>query len=105
MKKTLIVIFCLIYIVILPLNHSIIINVRNDHWPMFRHDSEHTGYTISDAPDTNNTLWNFLTVDIVSSSPAVLNDRLYVGSSDKKLYCLNISTGESIWNFTTGNNI
>jgi outer membrane protein assembly factor BamB len=36
------------------------------------------------------------------SSPAVANGRVYIYSYDGKFYCLNTSTGELMWNYTTG---
>ncbi len=37
----------------------------------------------------------------VRSSPMVLNDRVYVGSLDSNLYCLNAKDGSVIWKFKT----
>ena len=37
---------------------------------MFRHDSEHTGFSTSTAPDTNQVLWSYQTDFFISSSPA-----------------------------------
>ena len=74
-------------------------------WPMFHHDPQHSGYSTSYAPYTNNTIWIYTTNDFVSSSPAVDGDRIYVGSADKKVYCLNASTGNFIWNYTTGGSV
>ena len=37
------------------------------------------------------------------SSPAVADGRVYVGSGDDKVYCLDASTGTQVWNYTTGN--
>jgi outer membrane protein assembly factor BamB len=72
-------------------------------WPMFHHDPEHTGYSTSVAPNTNNTIWNYTTGDwIWSSSPTVADGKVYVGSWDNKTYCLNATTGKQIWNYTTG---
>jgi len=73
-----------------------------DWWPMFRHDLNHTGYSTSKAPNTNNTIWKYTTGDRVISSPAVADGKVYVGSDDDKVYCLNASTGAHIWNYTTG---
>jgi len=73
-----------------------------DWWPMFHHDLSHTGYSTSTAPNTNNTIWNYPTDDNVYSSPAVVDGKVYVGSDDRKVYCLNASTGAHIWNYTTG---
>ena len=73
-----------------------------DWWPMFRHDLSHTGYSTSTAPNTNNTIWSYPTGDRVISSPAVAQGKVYVGSYDRKVYCLNATTGAHIWNYTTG---
>lgn len=50
-------------------------------------------------------LWKFRTADNVTSSPAVANGVVYIGSYDKNVYALNASTGAEIWKFTTGNNV
>ena len=78
---------------------------NTDWWPMFHHDLQHSGYSTSDAPDTNNTIWSYTTGDYVCSSPAVANGRVYVGSNDDKVYCLDVDTGGFIWNYTTGGGI
>src|SRR3989338_3269476 len=44
-------------------------------------------------------------LDVVTSSPALVDDIVYVGSQDDNLYALNASTGSHIWNFTTGDSI
>jgi len=71
-------------------------------WSMFRHDLERTGYTESPTPNTNQTVWNYTTEGAVDSSPAVADSKVYIGSSDYKVYCLNALTGTRIWNYTTG---
>ena len=76
-----------------------------DWWPMFHHDLSHTGSSTSTAPNTNNTIWTYTTGDYVWSSPAVTGDRVYVGSVDHRLYCLDASTGAHIWNYTTGSSV
>jgi WD40 repeat protein len=75
-------------------------SVEVDWWPMFRHDLNHTGYSTSTAPNTNNTIWNYTTGGEVNSCPAVVDGRVYVGSADANLYCLDASTGAHIWNYT-----
>jgi parallel beta-helix repeat protein len=74
-------------------------------WPMFRHDQSHTGYSASTAPNTNNTVWSYRTGDVVSSSPAVVDGRVFVGSNDNNVYCLKGSTGAKIWNYTTAGSV
>lgn len=74
-------------------------------WPMFRNDLQHTGYSTSPAPSTNQTLWNYVTGAFVDSSPAVANGVVYVGSGDNNFYALDAATGVLVWNYTTGGKI
>ncbi|OQA15058.1 MAG: Serine/threonine-protein kinase PknB [bacterium ADurb.Bin363] len=46
--------------------------------------------------------WEFTMGGSVSSSPAVFEQHVYFGSSDKKLYCVQSKTGGKIWDFDTG---
>lgn len=73
-----------------------------DDWPMFQHDSSHSGFTASRAPLTNNTIWEYVTGGWVISTPVVVADRVYFGSNDNNLYCANASTGNLLWSFPTG---
>jgi outer membrane protein assembly factor BamB len=56
----------------------------------------------SGPADISTPKWVYQTGGDVSSSPAVVDGKLYVGSHDKNWYCLNAYTGEKIWNFTIG---
>ena len=75
-------------------------------WPMFRHNLNRTGYTESPAPINNQTIWTYQTEGPVYSSPAVVDGKVYVGSTDGYLYCLNATTitsdGELVWRYQTG---
>jgi len=71
-------------------------------WPMFQHDPQHTGHTTEDGPDTNETLWTFQTGDWVVSSPAVVDDRVFVGSWDWYFYCLDYICGRVLWKINIG---
>jgi outer membrane protein assembly factor BamB len=113
MEKKIIGIFvCMLFIVatILPVVGSVNIDHTSDKgssdgtdwWPMFRHDLQHSGYSTSDAPDTDNLLWSYTTGDSVRSSPAVVDGRVYIGSWDYNMYCLDADTGDFIWSYTTG---
>jgi len=75
---------------------------NTDWWPMFHHDLQNSGYSTSYAPDTDNLIWSYKTGLDVSSSPAVIDNKVYVGSDDKNVYCLNADNGSKIWSFTTG---
>jgi len=47
-------------------------------------------------------LWKYTAPNIVHSSPAFYNDKLYFGCWDSKFYALNAITGKEIWSFQTG---
>lgn len=81
--------------------------ITEDHdWSMFHHDSQHTGYSTSTAPDTNNIRWIRSIGDnnnyCAESSPAVYDGKVYVGSPDGKVYCLDAEDGDELWSYTTG---
>lgn len=70
-------------------------------WRMFRHDTSHSGYESSIAPDRNSTKWIHATGGSVLSSPAAVDGMVFVGSSDNKTYALDERTGTVIWNYPT----
>jgi len=72
---------------------------------MFRHDAAHTGVSGSTAPTKMYALWRFETGAPVFSSPAVVGGKVYVGSNDGNLYCLDGTTGEKAWQYTTGDDV
>jgi peptide/nickel transport system substrate-binding protein len=74
-------------------------------WPMLHHDLTHAGYSDSPAPNTNQTLWTYPTGNEVFTSPAIADGKVYVGSYDHNVYCLDALTGARIWNYTTGDGI
>jgi len=76
-----------------------------DEWPMFHHDLNHTGYSTSTAPNTNGVLWTYQTGNAVYSSPAVAGGKVYIGSTDYKVYALDATTGEFIWSYQTGSQV
>jgi outer membrane protein assembly factor BamB len=70
-------------------------------WPMWRHDPEHTA-TGQYGPANLTLRWQFTTRGGVISSPSVADRRVYVGSQDRNVYCLDARSGGLLWNFTTG---
>jgi len=48
------------------------------------------------------TVWKFETGGFVDSTPAVADGRVYFGSWDSHLYCLDEDTGKLIWKYKTG---
>ena len=102
MKKhqhALLAVVCVLWLAFfLPFAFAALTGSASQDWPMFRHDPGHTGHTTAAGPTTPNVLWNFSTSgNGVNSSPAVVDDRLYVGSENGNIYCLNAQTGQQIW--------
>jgi outer membrane protein assembly factor BamB len=72
-------------------------------WPNFR------GYLTQNAVDVTGSgpsdisypKWSFKTGAFVSATPAVAEGKVFVGSQDGKIYCLDAYTGALIWNYTT----
>ena len=51
--------------------------------------------------DTGAKKWDFTTGDIIMSSAAVANGKVYFGCLNKKFYCLNADTGVEVWEYPT----
>lgn len=49
-----------------------------------------------------NPQWKFKTGGKIFSTPAIQRDRVFIGSEDGFLYCLNAQTGKLQWKFKTG---
>lgn len=72
-------------------------------WPMFKHDPARTGFNpTSTAPAPFKYGWIYTTQGAVRSSPAVVGGKVYIGSDDTYLYCLNGATGSLNWKYQTG---
>ncbi|HVO63490.1 MAG TPA: PQQ-binding-like beta-propeller repeat protein [Terriglobales bacterium] len=70
--------------------------------PMFRGNLQHTGIYNAPAISTLHGIkWKFHTAGRVISSPAVVDDAVYVGSTDSNLYALNLASGALRWKFET----
>jgi outer membrane protein assembly factor BamB len=90
------VVFCLTVLIVLQ------IGIACASWSKFRHDLNNTGYTSEVGPKTNLVAWEFDTGGAVTSSPAVVDGVVYVGSNDTYVYALDASTGDEIWSYQIG---
>lgn len=52
--------------------------------------------------DSGNKKWHFKTEGVVHSSPAIKDNKVFLGSFDSRIYCLDAQTGTEIWQFETG---
>jgi outer membrane protein assembly factor BamB len=55
----------------------------------------------SGPSDISDPTWVFCTGGKIASSPAIVDGKVYIGSDDYNLYCLDAYTGSEIWRFTT----
>ncbi|HEY2762313.1 MAG TPA: PQQ-binding-like beta-propeller repeat protein [Pirellulales bacterium] len=46
--------------------------------------------------------WNFVTKGRVDSSPVIVGKRVYFGSSDGRIYGLDVTSGEKLWDYEAG---
>ena len=84
--------------------------VRTD-WAMFGFDTNHTNYNPYEnvlSPANISLLvsdWQMTTGNGIVSEPAIVNNILYVGSTDHNLYAVNAHTGTLLWKTVTGGEI
>jgi len=66
-------------------------------WPQFHGDQAQSGSVSGDLPEQLSLAWRFKAGDEVKSSPAIVDGRVYIGSSDKHVYALDVKTGKHVW--------
>jgi outer membrane protein assembly factor BamB len=81
------------------------LNVEAAHWPIFRGDTALSGIAKDRVPDKLNLLWSFQTGSEIISSPVLGLGRAYVGSTDGKVYSVDLSDGRKVWEYDTGDDI
>lgn len=78
-----------------------------DSWPMFQHDTAHSGSNADAGPLTNHTTWNFTADDTFWTAPAVAGGDVYVtgyaSGVDGYICALNASTGQELWSYRPAN--
>jgi len=74
-------------------------------WPIFRGDPALSGVAEDELPEELTLLWSFMTDSWIIGSPVLGLGRVYSGSSDGKVYALNLSDGKKVWEFDTGDDI
>ncbi len=66
-------------------------------WPQFHGNQAQTGYVSGELPDQFSLVWRFRAEGAVKSSPVIVNGIVYVGSSDKHIYAIDVQTGKQLW--------
>lgn len=70
-------------------------------WPMFRGHPGLTGVSPAQLPSSPALVWTYKTAAPVKSSAAIVGGRVYVGSDDKQLHCVDLKSGAKVWSFST----
>jgi outer membrane protein assembly factor BamB len=79
--------------------------IITEAWPMYRHDPKHKGLSSSLASAGNATKWLVMigptsTDQWMHSSPAVIGNRVFVGSINGTFYAFNTTNGALLWKKT-----
>jgi len=76
-----------------------------DPWSMWRGNVDNPGMTLDRGPTNlgEGPKWTYQAGGGICSSPAVANGKVYIGSNDKHLYCLDAYTGQLVWKFKLQN--
>ena len=68
------------------------------NWAMIQRDSAHSGSVSGDiALPQGNLKWSFQTDDLLFSSPAIVDGRVYFTTGDRRIIVLDEQSGELIW--------
>ncbi|MDP3105666.1 MAG: PQQ-binding-like beta-propeller repeat protein, partial [Candidatus Methanoperedens sp.] len=86
-------------------NHGVSSSKRIDDWPMFGHDSAHTGTTDEIVEPPLELLWKFQADGFTTSSPAVSGGTVYIGSDEGYVYALDTLNGSLKWKYKTGKTV
>ena len=76
--------------------------VARADWPTFRGDAALSGYSGELLPNALALQWSFKTDGPVKSSPVIAAGKVFVGSSDGRVYALDLNTGAKAWAFKAG---
>jgi len=92
-KKILITTLLLLFVV-----PSLGFSVFRENWPTYMGNQYLTGNNDGIIPEGDNVLWKFKVKGRLYN-PVGINGRVYVVSTDRNLYCLDIKDGSVIWKF------
>lgn len=74
----------------------VVANAGGD-WPQFHGNQAQNGFVSGDLPEQLSLVWRFKADGEIKSSPAIENNLVYIGSSDKHIYALDLQTGKKAW--------
>lgn len=74
-------------------------------YPMYRYSPSHEDFSKATGPSEPTVLWTHFLSDPIASSASVANGIVFVGTIGGTFYALELSTGETVWSFSTGTSI
>ncbi len=74
-------------------------------WPMFHGGPGLLGRSAGTLADSLALRWKFKTGAEVKSSAAICHGRVFIGSSDKNVYALDLQTGSKIWSYQAADTV
>ncbi len=75
--------------------------IGKDSWTMFRGSRQLRGVAHAAVRLPLKLVWTFRAGDAVKSSPAIVGEHVYFGSSDGRVYSASIKSGKQNWAFAT----
>ncbi|MFD1218448.1 outer membrane protein assembly factor BamB family protein [Microbulbifer celer] len=73
---------------------------------VYRGNAERTGLFAGEGPaEKPQELWRFLTLGVLTETPVIAGDTLFVGTTDESVYALDLHTGKRRWRFKAFGNI
>jgi outer membrane protein assembly factor BamB len=69
------------------------------NWPSFRNGFALLGIAESPLPEKLEQRWKFATGEMVVSTAAIVDGRVYVASLSGQLFCLDLKSGDKIWSY------
>jgi eukaryotic-like serine/threonine-protein kinase len=81
---------------------TLAVHQEGTDWPQFGGGPAHLGRASGALADRLSLAWTFKTSGPVKSSAAIVEGRVYVGSSDANVYALDLETGKELWSARLG---
>ncbi len=73
-----------------------------ESWPTFRGRPTQTGVAAGELPRELSVRWKYKCGDVVTSTAAIADSVVYVGSDDEHLHAIDLKTGASKWKYNAG---
>jgi outer membrane protein assembly factor BamB len=73
----------------------------SEDWPDFRNGLQLNGVAGCDLPADPQLIWEKAVTDGVTSTPAIVGDRVYVATLGGLVLCMNLANGDIIWEYSS----